>query len=254
MSAAPRVGIGEGDDPPVAEVPSHWWSAVSDPSVKWNVRTSVVTGPSNKVEVGPSIRSSTGTGAPNDGDGTASTAVVRPPSRRPRLRRCIISHPFPRGRMCLAGRRQVSWLPGLPSAPSRCLVGSGGLRNARAAGVTRSQWRVRVGFAPTSLHHRPMNASEDSAATPDGGSAPRSGIVGGMTVNLTRIYTKLGDGGETHLGDMSRVPKTHPRIEAYGEIDELNAQIGVTLATTELSGAVLDVSPADPERPVRPRR
>ena len=42
-----------------------------------------------------------------------------------------------------------------------------------------------------------------------------------MTVNLTRIYTKLGDGGETHLGDMSRVPKTHPRIEAYGTVDEL---------------------------------
>jgi len=50
-----------------------------------------------------------------------------------------------------------------------------------------------------------------------------------VTVNLTRIYTKLGDGGETHLGDMSRVPKTHPRIEAYGDIDELNAQLGVTL-------------------------
>jgi len=50
-----------------------------------------------------------------------------------------------------------------------------------------------------------------------------------VTVNLTRIYTKLGDGGETHLGDMSRVPKTHPRIEAYGAIDELNAQIGLTL-------------------------
>src|SRR5215213_8847306 len=51
-----------------------------------------------------------------------------------------------------------------------------------------------------------------------------------MTVNLTRIYTRLGDGGETHLGDMSRVPKTHPRIEAYGTIDELNAQLGVALA------------------------
>jgi cob(I)alamin adenosyltransferase len=55
-----------------------------------------------------------------------------------------------------------------------------------------------------------------------------------MTVNLTRIYTKLGDGGETHLGDMSRVPKTHPRIEAYGTVDELNAQIGVTLAIESL--------------------
>ena len=51
-----------------------------------------------------------------------------------------------------------------------------------------------------------------------------------MTVNLTRIYTRLGDGGETHLGDMSRVPKTDARIEAYGTIDELNAQLGVALA------------------------
>jgi cob(I)alamin adenosyltransferase len=50
-----------------------------------------------------------------------------------------------------------------------------------------------------------------------------------VTVNLTRIYTKLGDGGETHLGDMSRVPKNHPRIEAYGTTDELNALIGVAL-------------------------
>jgi cob(I)alamin adenosyltransferase len=50
-----------------------------------------------------------------------------------------------------------------------------------------------------------------------------------MTVNLTRIYTKLGDGGETHLGDMSRVSKVHPRVEAYGTVDELNAAIGVAL-------------------------
>jgi cob(I)alamin adenosyltransferase len=55
-----------------------------------------------------------------------------------------------------------------------------------------------------------------------------------VTVNLTRIYTKLGDGGETHLGDMSRVPKTHPRIEAYGTLDELNAQLGVALAMADL--------------------
>ncbi len=61
-----------------------------------------------------------------------------------------------------------------------------------------------------------------------------------MTVNLTRIYTRLGDGGETHLGDMSRVPKTHPRIEAYGEIDELNAQIGVTLTVTGLPDGYAD--------------
>jgi cob(I)alamin adenosyltransferase len=51
-----------------------------------------------------------------------------------------------------------------------------------------------------------------------------------VTVNLTRIYTKLGDGGETHLGDMSRVSKLHPRVEAYGTVDELNATLGVVLA------------------------
>ena len=50
-----------------------------------------------------------------------------------------------------------------------------------------------------------------------------------MTVNLTRIYTRLGDSGETHLGDMSRVPKNDPRIEAYGTVDELNAHVGVML-------------------------
>jgi cob(I)alamin adenosyltransferase len=56
-----------------------------------------------------------------------------------------------------------------------------------------------------------------------------------MTVNLTRIYTRLGDSGETHLGDMSRVPKTHPRIEAYGTVDELNSHIGVALTIPGLS-------------------
>ena len=55
-----------------------------------------------------------------------------------------------------------------------------------------------------------------------------------MTVNLTRIYTRLGDGGETHLGDMSRVSKLHPRVEAYGTVDELNATVGVALLQRDL--------------------
>lgn len=55
-----------------------------------------------------------------------------------------------------------------------------------------------------------------------------------MTVNLTRIYTKLGDGGETHLGDMSRVSKLHPRVEAYGTVDELNACLGVALVQPDM--------------------
>ena len=52
-----------------------------------------------------------------------------------------------------------------------------------------------------------------------------------MAVNLTRIYTRTGDDGRTHLGDLSRVPKTDARIEAYGTVDELNAQLGVLLMT-----------------------
>lgn len=55
-----------------------------------------------------------------------------------------------------------------------------------------------------------------------------------MTVNLTRIYTRLGDSGETHLGDMSRVAKTDPRIEAYGTVDELNSHIGLALSLEDL--------------------
>lgn len=60
-----------------------------------------------------------------------------------------------------------------------------------------------------------------------------------MTVNLTRIYTKLGDSGETHLGDMSRVSKLHPRVEAYGTVDELNAALGVALLQPGLPDKVV---------------
>jgi cob(I)alamin adenosyltransferase len=46
---------------------------------------------------------------------------------------------------------------------------------------------------------------------------------------LSRIYTRTGDGGETGLGDGSRVAKDHPRIEALGCVDELNSHIGLLL-------------------------
>ncbi len=49
-------------------------------------------------------------------------------------------------------------------------------------------------------------------------------------VYLSRIYTKSGDGGETGLGDGSRVPKDHPRVAACGSVDELNAVLGLVLA------------------------
>ena len=44
------------------------------------------------------------------------------------------------------------------------------------------------------------------------------------------IYTKTGDKGETSLANGTRVPKTDPRIEAYGTVDELNSWIGALRA------------------------
>jgi cob(I)alamin adenosyltransferase len=52
-------------------------------------------------------------------------------------------------------------------------------------------------------------------------------------VFLDRIYTKGGDAGLTSLGDGRRVPKTHPRIVAFGTVDELNSVLGL-LRTTAL--------------------
>jgi cob(I)alamin adenosyltransferase len=60
-------------------------------------------------------------------------------------------------------------------------------------------------------------------------------------VNLTRIYTRTGDAGETRLGDMSTTSKTDPRLEAYAVVDEANAHLGVALATGGLDPDVVAV-------------
>ena len=49
-------------------------------------------------------------------------------------------------------------------------------------------------------------------------------------VFLSRIYTKSGDSGETGLGDGSRVPEGRATGPAYGEVDELNAVVGLITA------------------------
>jgi cob(I)alamin adenosyltransferase len=53
-----------------------------------------------------------------------------------------------------------------------------------------------------------------------------------------KLYTRTGDGGETALFDGRRVSKADLRVEAYGDIDELNAALGVALA----AGAPPDVT------------
>ena len=54
-----------------------------------------------------------------------------------------------------------------------------------------------------------------------------------MGYRLSKIYTRTGDTGETGLADGSRVRKDHPRIEAIGDVDELNSMLGVLLAELE---------------------
>ncbi|HUY84816.1 MAG TPA: ATP:cob(I)alamin adenosyltransferase, partial [Steroidobacteraceae bacterium] len=55
-----------------------------------------------------------------------------------------------------------------------------------------------------------------------------------MGHRLSRIYTRTGDDGTTGLGDGTRVPKDHPRVEAFGSVDEANSAIGTVLAVAEL--------------------
>lgn len=65
-----------------------------------------------------------------------------------------------------------------------------------------------------------------------------------MGHRLSKITTKTGDGGTTGLGDGSRVPKTHPRIAAIGEVDELNCVVGLLLTETlsdQLRESLVDV-------------
>lgn len=90
-----------------------------------------------------------------------------------------------------------------------------------------------------------------------------------------KIYTRTGDAGETALFGGGRVAKTHPRVEAYGTVDELNACIGRSLGALALGssrerlhrvqhdlfalGAILATPPAEgtrrrPEVPAFPSR
>ncbi len=51
-----------------------------------------------------------------------------------------------------------------------------------------------------------------------------------MGHRLSKIYTRTGDDGTTGLGDGTRVRKDAPRVQAYGDVDELNSVIGIVLA------------------------
>src|ERR1043166_3915404 len=71
----------------------------------------------------------------------------------------------------------------------------------------------------------PATTSPVSPAT-----APSSIVTEAMGHRLSKIVTRTGDTGTTGLTGGGRVPKTHARVQAMGEIDELNSQLGVLLA------------------------
>jgi cob(I)alamin adenosyltransferase len=54
-----------------------------------------------------------------------------------------------------------------------------------------------------------------------------------MAIRITKVYTRTGDKGDTHLVGGKRVPKDDPRIESYGTIDELNSILGVVRACND---------------------
>ena len=62
-------------------------------------------------------------------------------------------------------------------------------------------------------------------------------MVTGTMVKINKIYTRTGDTGETGLVGGARVQKDSPRVEAYGEVDELNALIGWARTLAEKGGA-----------------
>ena len=65
-----------------------------------------------------------------------------------------------------------------------------------------------------------------------------------MGKRLTKIYTRTGDTGETGLGDGSRVAKDSLRVEAYGDVDELNSLIGLLLTcdlAEDLAAELIDI-------------
>ena len=66
-----------------------------------------------------------------------------------------------------------------------------------------------------------------------------------MGKRLTKIYTKTGDAGDTGLGHGSRISKTHARVCALGDIDELNAHIGLLTAHLSLTSItkLTDIAP-----------
>ena len=74
---------------------------------------------------------------------------------------------------------------------------------------------------------RRAGCGESAGARPE---PAKRGRASAPIIPRVRIYTKTGDGGETSLFDKTRVSKADARVDAYGDVDELNACLGAARA------------------------
>ena len=175
---------------------------------------------------------------------TQSTSFTKTTRRSPwRKWSCARSPTSVRGSPILTPSSRRHPAPRLAAAPRRsrirrhaeayCLTAGFPTQNGRERRLTRSS-AERI--SRTALP-RFVSATESQRWRHPPGA---HGAFGGQEVRLAsrtpfpsvdsavmKVYTKTGDRGDTALFGGGRVPKSDPRVEAYGEVDELNAFIGV---------------------------
>ncbi len=121
-----------------------------------------------------------------------------------------------------------------------CEISSGITRLSCGLGQGQSDFEIKAQSSnwmemlssPKGTSDRCSFSRNDSRRTECGPVSfhPFTVLLVATMVYLNRIYTKTGDTGETSLGDGARVPKTHPRIAAFGGVDELNSVIGLGIS------------------------
>src|SRR4029078_11592425 len=112
--------------------------------------------------------------------------------------------------------RQIAAMAAVPGPE-----GLGGTAEGRGRGCRRS---VCAGGSVEGLEARVRVVPQESGGASVASSSSR--IIFERT-HPVKLYTRTGDAGETALFDNSRVSKADPRVDAYGEVDELNAWLGL---------------------------
>jgi cob(I)alamin adenosyltransferase len=110
---------------------------------------------------------------------------------------------------------------------------AGSLRAATAAQLARAEEQISAGESLRTRLQELLRSTEESGA-PRAEQLIETMEALSMSVKLTRIYTRQGDGGETGRADARRVAKDDPTIEAGGAVDELCAQIGFALSLPDV--------------------